>query len=510
MNRRSKTVVSIFFGLLYSFAMIYSNYGTQLFVFHVFLYVLRFVAVFSLFYFFLIPAVYNHSYLSRIFTQERGDYYKLSDKVKIYLLFAVCWLPALIIKYPSSVDYDSWVAIIQYQNKLINGMQPVFFAVMLGKILDWFGQEIGFFLFSVLQYLIMIFTFGRIISYIKSLGVTRKVRGFLLFIFIISPFTLGYIGVTLKDIIYSLALVNMVVCLLRIIESKTVLIRDIVEILIWGTVTILFRNNGIHLMILLTVFYMVEVIRKKVQVKPLLAFVSAIVLGISIVQAITVAYEVKKPDYAAREMLSIPFQQTARYVRDYGYDVTDGEKEIIGKVLAYDELAEKYDPKRSDDVKEGYSGDSESLKPYFKVWFSQFLRHPACYIHAFWEQNHYMFDIVSSTENYRFFDDSLRLADIVFSSICFTNMKLPITWINSNLALSCYIVLFSWVIAHYVKRKRSLIYYLTLFITMIIALAGPVIQGHPRYLFPVIYSAPLILIRELRNIKDDADHPCKA
>ena len=116
MNRRSKTVVSIFFGLLYSFAMIYSNYGTQLFVFHVFLYVLRFAAVFSLFYFFLIPAVYNHSYLSRIFTQESGDYYKLSDKVKIYLLFAVCWLPALIIKYPSSVDYDSWVAIIQYQN----------------------------------------------------------------------------------------------------------------------------------------------------------------------------------------------------------------------------------------------------------------------------------------------------------------------------------------------------------------------------------------------------------
>ena len=91
-----------------------------------------------------------------------------------------------------------------YLRGLVQRALPLdLFAVMLGKILDWFGQEIGFFLFSVLQYLIMIFTFGRIISYIKSLGVTRKVRGFLLFIFIISPFTLGYIGVTLKDIIYN-------------------------------------------------------------------------------------------------------------------------------------------------------------------------------------------------------------------------------------------------------------------------------------------------------------------
>lgn len=510
MNRRSKTVVSIFFGLLYSFAMIYSNYGTQLFVFHVFLYVLRFAAVFSLFYFFLIPAVYNHSYLSRIFTQESGDYYKLSDKVKIYLLFAVCWLPALIIKYPSSVDMDSWVAVIQYRNNVLDGIQPVFHAVLLGKLFDWFGQDIGSFLLSVLQYLIMIFTFGRITLYIESLGVKRKVINFLLFIFITSPFTVGYLGVTLKDIIYSLALVNMVVCLMEISESKTVLTRDIIEILIWGTMIILFRNNGIHLMILLTIFYIVDVIHKKLQIKPLFFLISSIAAGSLIIQAVCIAFEVEKPDYAAREMMSVPFQQTARYVRDYGYDVTDEEKEIIGKVLAYDELAERYDPRISDRVKETYTGNSEYLKPYFKVWYSQFLRHPSCYLHAFWEQNHHMFDIVSSTENYQFFDDSLRLADKVFLSICFTIMKFPIPWVNSNLALSCYIVLFSWIIAHYVHHKRSLIYYLPLFITMIIALAGPVIQGHPRYLFPVIYSAPLLLIRELRNIKDDADHPCKA
>ena len=39
-------------------------------------------------------------------------------------------------------------------------------------------------------------------------------------------------------------------------------------------------------------------------------------------------------------MLSIPFQQTARYVTKYSDEVTEEEKDAINNVLQYDNLKE--------------------------------------------------------------------------------------------------------------------------------------------------------------------------
>ena len=43
-----------------------------------------------------------------------------------------------------------------------------------------------------------------------------------------------------------------------------------------------------------------------------------------------------------RETLSIPFQQTARYVSNYEDEVTEKEKKTIDKVLVYDTLKDDY------------------------------------------------------------------------------------------------------------------------------------------------------------------------
>lgn len=41
---------------------------------------------------------------------------------------------------------------------------------------------------------------------------------------------------------------------------------------------------------------------------------------------------------STREMLSLPFQQTARYLRDNPQDVTEDEKKIISAVLDYEKI----------------------------------------------------------------------------------------------------------------------------------------------------------------------------
>ena len=45
-----------------------------------------------------------------------------------------------------------------------------------------------------------------------------------------------------------------------------------------------------------------------------------------------------------QEMLSIPFQQTARYVKYHPKDITLSEKAVLSKILDYDRLAKMYNP----------------------------------------------------------------------------------------------------------------------------------------------------------------------
>ena len=86
-----------------------------------------------------------------------------------------------------------------------------------------------------------------------------------------------------------------------------------------------------------------------------------------------------------QEALSVCFQQTARYIKYHGDEVTSQEKEAINKVLNYDVIGEKYDPNLSDPVKMTFKLEAtgEDLKNYFAVWLQMGLKHPSEYIQSF-------------------------------------------------------------------------------------------------------------------------------
>ncbi len=51
------------------------------------------------------------------------------------------------------------------------------------------------------------------------------------------------------------------------------------------------------------------------------------------------------------EMMSIPIQQTARFIKLYPNEVSDKEKARINAVFEYDKIAGSYDPHFTDPVK---------------------------------------------------------------------------------------------------------------------------------------------------------------
>lgn len=85
-----------------------------------------------------------------------------------------------------------------------------------------------------------------------------------------------------------------------------------------------------------------------------------------------------------REMLSIPFQQTARYLTAYGEDVTEEEQAALSHVLNVEHAKTHYDPRLSDPVKDTTNPDMtlDDLRAYFSAWLSMGLRHPGVYADA--------------------------------------------------------------------------------------------------------------------------------
>lgn len=85
-----------------------------------------------------------------------------------------------------------------------------------------------------------------------------------------------------------------------------------------------------------------------------------------------------------REMLSIPFQQTARYLVTYPDDVTPEEMEAISRVIDVEHAKANYDPRLSDAVKDTTNPEmtGADLGAYFGAWLSMGLRHPGVYVDA--------------------------------------------------------------------------------------------------------------------------------
>lgn len=216
---------------------------------------------------------------------------------------------------------------------------------------------------------------------------------------------------------------------------------------------------------------------------------------------------------SSREALSLPMQQTARYVKEFGDEITEDEKAVISTVLDYENLAEKYDPRISDPVKRTFKSMAtpEELKDYLLVWMKQFAKHPLVYFEATLNQNYYLlYPYVANNTIYvnRISDsmdnkliERLELSDVE----TIANLKTPLEafykmsfyfpGLNVLSHPAFYMTLLIWLSLFSIYRKRFLwlLVSVPLWLSAMIIVLAPAIQRHPRYAFPIIYSMPVLL-----------------
>ena len=416
-------------------------------------------------------------------------------------------------------NYYTDSVVLLSPNVLITNHHPVIHTLLLGGTLKLgrmlFGNDnLGLFVYTIIQGGVLILSLAYSLSYLKKQKVKNRFLYILLGIYTFIGVFPFYAMTATKDVLYTAFII------LFIIEIHKLLVNDskmnsyqCIWIFILSILISLMRNNGIVIVIPVLLFFLIQ--NKQNRKKILGILTLFLVITIAYLKLILPAFNISQ--ISKREVLSIPFQQTARYAVKYTTEVTQEERKIINKVLDYDKIRRNYLPNFSDPVKETFNKEStkEDLKDYFNVWRKQFLKHPMVYIEAT-TSNIYGYFYPSLSEEYIYYKDlnqpllkfianygyknyKEQFMDWHFNSLNKLRHKLikiskkqqylPI--VNSAINNWIIFLIVGYLISK--KRNKELILLLPSIMTIFICILSPV-NNCFRYEMPIIFSNLMILL----------------
>jgi len=467
---------------------------------------------------------------------------KLTDHpfLTVFVTLMVIYIPHLIISYPACFMGDTDNQIRQCFKELkdptmdyfrhdpelllsdevfINNHHPVAHSLLIHVFLLFsdavFGSfNVGIFLIGVIQEVLfmMAISYGFTVL-LRDKLVTPKYGILVILYSFLHPHIHSFIFLITKDMFYCICfLVLMISGYEWLARGKSKRVIALMTIACTGI--ILFRNDGKYSLLL---FFLIAAVFFKPVRKQSIVFAVYVLLFSSFIFNFLYPHFYFTPG-SKREMLSVPFQQTARYIKEYGDEVTGEEKEAISAVLNYDVLADKYDPNKSDNVKATFNerATSDELATYFRTWGKMLTKHPGVYVEAtmnnyyqyFYpgtvryfvytynhsknrieETNGYLEPIGKSFSYPESTDRARKIHD--YFDAGYREFPLVSFFVTPAVYVWCVIILFCYVIR---KRNRQSVVLMTLpLLVFLICLVGPCNGYYGRYAFPVVTAIPLLI-----------------
>ena len=427
-------------------------------------------------------------------------------------IYIIAFYPALLAPDPSKQilqffgidNYYSHISILLDENVIITNHHPVLHTLLIGscvKIGTLIGNvNLGLFLYTIIQTSILICTLSYTICFLKSIGLNRKYLLIALIIYTFVPVFPMYAIVPVKDVIFGSLIILYIIEIYKYINLNKKL--NIIKTLTLLILIILFRNNGFHIIILSLPFLLIH----KTSNRRKLAITLSLTLIFYFSYNNVILPYFKITPSSPREKQSIPFQQTARLVRDHEEDITDKEKQIIDKILIYDTLKERYDPEFADPVKNQFNkyATEEDLKNYYKVWLNGLKKRPITYIEATLENTYgyyypfktdwYVYSKYKKTLKENGFDyhfnglKGLRKSLVSFAS---AYPYIPIIGLIVNIGFSTWVIMFMISYLIKIKKYKEIMMFLPSIIAFLVCIASPV-NTYFRYALPNVFAMTLL------------------
>lgn len=317
--------------------------------------------------------------------------------VILTLIMLVCWIPVLIFLYPGNAINDTWGQFSQYIKMFDGGIlhrgvlsdhHPFFDTLFMGGIIVplahlFHNWKLAFFCYVILQYVLTCLSFSVSVWYLhKKCSISINLTTVVYSIYCILPIFPVSAQTISKDALFSWIYVYLTILLIEVIRtngsvlsSKKYLIVLILTIFFVG----LTKKVGLYVVILTLVAFLIFLKSSRKYILILFAAIALLSFGLTGF----IKSELKVIPGGKQEMFSLPFQQTARYMKYHSEDVTKDEKKVIGKLLDTKNISKNYIPISADPVK-GFEdrGTTEDYVNYIKVWIKQGIKHPKTYISA--------------------------------------------------------------------------------------------------------------------------------
>lgn len=314
----------------------------------------------------------------------------------VMLLLILCWSPYLIAFFPGTVCWDLGEMVAQFFGKIeMDTWHPVFTTWVMGGCV-WLGRlmgsdNIGAFLFTLLQTLALSFALARSVSLMKKLGLNRLVRLCAVLFFALTPIWGGYAQFISKDTLYTSVLLLFTLSIARLVTGTSGRIwLEALELFVWGLLSCLFRSNGLYVILPTALLAVLFAVRGLNRLSVGAALCAAVACAIAFSNVLIPALGIR--DETASGLYSACFQQSARVLRDH--DVTPEEYAAIDKVLDAEKLPELYEPWISDPVKytfrqygQGAEAEKAALSEYRQTWLSMLKKYPLTYAESFFAGN---------------------------------------------------------------------------------------------------------------------------
>lgn len=424
----------------------------------------------------------------------------------IAALCFLCYLPYIISAFPGSVNADS---ISQYE--MLLGLVPFtdhhpFFMTYIMKLCWVIGDlinpgRLGIFLYVLLQTAILCTAFAKTIKVMGKLKTPLSIVITAMVFFCLFPIWGGYAQLVIKDTIFTGSMLWFFAYFVELLFFRNDFLKKPINMagfIFFGILANLTRHNGIYVTAVVGVMCIFLIGR---QCK-FLRFIPLILILLVQILANRVYIPLANIEHGSViEALPIPFQQTARYVRDHRDEITPEEREVIDSILDFDSIAEKYDYCSADPVKFTYHGQSENekelLAEYFKTWFKMFFKHPGTYFEATisgsyyyycpntkgTEEIPYVYFASSYDEGQQFFVTQTEKLEPIKMALVKNSDNLrntPIICILYRLGFYTFCLIYMAGILCQCHKKRALVLFIPSLITLFVCIASPT-NGSFRY-----------------------------
>ena len=456
----------------------------------------------------------------------------------VFLTLLIAYIPHILLSYPAIFMGDNGAQIVQAfptlgsvgvpylprgrllsESVFINQHHPVFHTwlihvcLLLGNAL-FHSFNAGIFLCTLVHALSLIAAFSAAAALLLRERLTGTDGALLLVAYaFVHPMIHSYLCVLTKDLVFTAFLILMVCGYYLLLTGrrgkKTWMGMGIACVGV-----LLLRNDWKYL---LPVALLAAGLLHRPSRKAFLAFgCFALFSGFAVYGLLFPA--LRYTPGSIREMLSIPFQQTARYVTYHSDDVTDEEREAIDAVLDYAALKDNYRPRKSDAVKNTYREEAtgEELLRYFRAWAAMLRKHPGTYVQATMNnyyqyfypgvQFKYIYSYQWSVECIEDINDKIEALGQAFSYPEQTERFRSLSdEINDTLrlfpgfSLLMTPAVYTWLLAIMLvygisRKKRAAVALLVPPLGILLAcLVGPCNGYYGRYLFPVVALMPILI-----------------